>query len=194
MSETATLRATSLLASAGILGGLVIVALTFTYALPTIGDPYPETLPFDVVREPPPPPPQPEPTRQPLRVPTNVTEPMETILPAEPDPRPTEISEIGPPFVAEEITDPRWLRRPRDLQRYYPRAAITRGVEGVVVLDCLVAVTGDLRCAVVSETPREWGFGAAALRIAAEHRMEPARRDGTAVEGRYRMRVPFRTE
>jgi protein TonB len=195
MSETATLRATSLLASTGILGGLVIVALTFTYAL-EIADPFPEAPTFETVRDPPPTPPPPEPVRQPVRVPTTVADPMTTILPARPIDPTTNIVAEGPPtlVLAQEITDPQWLRRPRNLQRYYPRAAITRGVEGLVVLDCMVATTGDLRCRVISETPGEWGFGDAALRIAAEHRMAPARSNGTPVEGRYRMRVPFRAE
>ncbi len=195
MSETATVRATSLLASSGILGGLVIVALTFTYALPAIGPIIEGPIATLAPEEPPPPPPAPQPTHQPLTVPTNA-EPMDTILPYDPPAEPTAISTIGPaqPYAAALITDPHWLRRPRDLQRYYPRTAMTRGMEGDVVLDCLVAVSGTLNCAVISETPANWGFGEAARRIAAEHRMEPARRDGAAVEGRYRMRVPFRIE
>jgi protein TonB len=194
MSETATLRATSLLASTGILGGLVIVALTFTYVL-EIADPFPDAPTFETVREPPPTPPPPEPVHQPVRLPTTVADPMDTILPSQPIDPTTDIAD-GPPaqFVAQEITVPQWLRRPRNLQRYYPRGAIARGVEGMVVLDCMVATTGALRCQVISETPREWGFGDAALRIAAEHRMEPARSNGAPVEGRYRMRVPFRAE
>jgi hypothetical protein len=43
----------------------------------------------------------------------------------------------------------------------------------------------------MSETPRGWGFGEAALAIAADHRMAPATRNGAPVEGRYTMRVPF---
>ena len=194
MSETATVRATSLLASAGILGCLVIVALTFTYVL-EVTDPFPEARPFETVLEPPQTPPPPEPVDRPVRVPTTVSDPITTLLPS-PQPIDTEIAADGPPtpFTVQEITDPQWLRRPRNLQRYYPRGAIARGVEGMVVLDCMVATTGDLNCRVISETPQAWGFGAAALRIAAEHRMEPARSNGTAVEGRYRMRVPFRAE
>lgn len=195
MSETATVRATSLLASSGILGGLVIVALTFTYVLPEfdiIIDAPPITM---APEEPPPPPPAPTATHQPLTVPTDVA-PMDTILPYVPPVESTTISDVGPPapYAAATITDPHWLRRPRNLQRYYPRTAMTRGVEGDVVLDCMVATTGHLNCAVISETPESWGFGEAARRIAAEHQMEPARRDGAAVEGRYRMRVPFRIE
>jgi protein TonB len=51
---------------------------------------------------------------------------------------------------------------------------------------------GALDCAVVSETPAGWGFGAAAVAIARDHRMAPATQDGRPVEGRYRMAVPFR--
>lgn len=195
MSEAATVRATSLLASAGILSGLVIVALTFTYVL-EVSDPFPNAPIVDAVREPPPMPPPPEPVRQPVRTPTTVADPTTTTLPSLPMDPPTDIVAEGPPavFAAPEITNPQWLRRPSNLQRYYPRGAIARGVEGIVVLDCTVATTGDLSCRVISETPQEWGFGAAALRIAAEHRMQPARSNGTAVEGRYRMRVPFRAE
>jgi hypothetical protein len=59
------------------------------------------------------------------------------------------------------------------------------------MLDCTVATSGRLVCAIVSETPSHWGFGEAALRISRDHVMVPAMRDGAAVEGRYRMRVPF---
>ncbi len=43
----------------------------------------------------------------------------------------------------------------------------------------------------MSETPANWGFGLAALRISRDYRMVPAMRDGQAVEGRHWMRVPF---
>ncbi|MBL8530879.1 MAG: TonB family protein [Hyphomonadaceae bacterium] len=89
------------------------------------------------------------------------------------------------------ITSPHWLARPGNLARYYPRRALLRGIEGEVTLDCRVSREGLLDCAVISETPADWEFAAAARRIAHEHRMQPAMRDGVAVEGRYRMRVPF---
>jgi protein TonB len=89
------------------------------------------------------------------------------------------------------IVNPRWLRRPRDLARYYPVRALARGVEGRVVLDCAVSTTGNLTCAVLSETPRNWGFAEAALRISRDYQMVPAMRDGTAVDGRHRMVIPF---
>lgn len=90
-----------------------------------------------------------------------------------------------------EITVPHWARRPSNLSSYYPPRALRFERDGLAVLDCIVRASGALDCRVASETPAGWGFGDAALRIAAAHRMIPATRDGTAVEGRYTMRVPF---
>jgi TonB family protein len=89
------------------------------------------------------------------------------------------------------ITQPVWLSQPRNLARFYPRDAFMRGLNGQVVLDCIVETTGRLGCTIASETPRELGFGAAALAIASEHVMQPALHDGAPVRGRYRMVVPF---
>jgi protein TonB len=114
----------------------------------------------------------------------------------------------APPFVAfgdavdmamhytgpAEIVSPRWIRRPNDLSRYYPQRALRFGVEGDAVLDCLVTTQGALRCMVASETPAGWGFGAAALRISHDHEMAPAVQGGVAIQGRYRMRVPFQLQ
>lgn len=97
---------------------------------------------------------------------------------------------VGPP---PQITDPVWLQRPRDTARFYPRAAFVQGVEGRVVLDCFVEVSGRLECAVTSETPPGQGFGEAALAIAAAHVMQPATQNGAPVRARYRMIVPFST-
>jgi protein TonB len=89
------------------------------------------------------------------------------------------------------ITEPVWLQRPRNPERFYPREAFMRGVGGEVVLDCEVDTDGRLACVVASETPSGRGFGEAALRIAGAHVMRPALQDGVAVRGRYRMVVPF---
>jgi TonB family protein len=98
-----------------------------------------------------------------------------------------------PPTESEPvvITNPVWVSRPRNLVRFYPRDAFMRGLSGQVVLDCLVETTGRLACTIGSETPESQGFGAAAMAIAAEHVMQPALQNGTAVRGRYRMVVPF---
>jgi protein TonB len=92
------------------------------------------------------------------------------------------------------ITSPEWLRRPRDLARYYPERALRHGIEGRVVLDCGVSTLGALSCLVVSQTPANWGFGEAALRISRDYQMVPARQNGIAVEARYRMVVPFQLQ
>jgi len=195
MSTSAAVRASSLLVSAGLLGGVVILALTFTYVLPvmrTIEPGIVDVLPWE---EPPPPEPvRAQPTPPPAN-PTESTEPTDFPIPPETPIVDTEpFAPISTAPVAPTITNPHWLRRPRDLQRYYPRRALGANIEGFVVLDCRVAVSGTLRCSVISETPPNWGFAEAALRIAGDHRMEPAMRNGVAVEGRYRMRVPFRAE
>jgi len=89
------------------------------------------------------------------------------------------------------VTDPVWVERPRNPERFYPREAFMQGVAGQVVLDCDVDVGGRLTCVVASETPSGRGFGEAALRIASAHVMRPATRDGAPTRARYRMVVPF---
>jgi TonB family protein len=195
MSQTAVLRATSLATSGVLLAAIVIAGLTMSISLRASLEPADHSIITTIVRPPPDEPPV-RPTRQPtLPPPTAAEEPMETELaPLEPQ----DVVEIDTgPVVADplvSITRPHWERRPRDLQAYYPRRALQRNVEGDVLLNCVVRVTGTLDCAVISETPAGWDFGSAARRIAADHRMTPATRDGVAVEGRYIMRVPFRLD
>lgn len=192
MAHALGVRATSFAASAALLGLAVLGALSVSVTLTQISFPTPS--PIDVVPyvpdEPPPPPPvvrelPPQPPTEDLVV---------TELPATPL-APTPVSSVFGPVATQvgpaEITNPHWLQRPRDLGAYYPRRAEARGVTGEVVLNCLVSTSGRLDCAVVSETPTNWGFAEAALRISRDHRMAPAMQEGTPVQGRYRMRVPF---
>jgi len=181
MAQTAHVRAGSLAVSAALLGAGVIVALTFTHTLPLLSLP-PDVAPVEVEVEA-----QPPRTPQPLRAP-----PLQM---------PEQVSELTTESggeiaigVIETIDRPRWLRRPSNLQRYFPRRALAAGEEGDVTLDCLVRTSGLLDCSIVSETPTGRGFAEAALRMAGDHQMAPAMRNGVAVEGRYRMRVPFRVE
>jgi len=198
MAQTASMRATSLAASAGLLGAFVVAALTFTYDL-RLPD-FPIGLdPIEVV-DLPPPTPEPETPQPQQTVRQTPAEPMETLDPIStaPDLGDVELTSTtstfaGPPGP-QTVTSPHWLRRPTSLARYYPRRALETGLEGDVVLDCLVTTVGYLRCGVVSESPVGRGFAEAALRIAADHQMQPAMRNGVSVEGRYRMRVPFRVD
>jgi protein TonB len=192
---TLAVRAASLSGSAAFLGLAIIAALTMSYTvvreLPPI-DPGPSVT--IVTPEPPPPPPLEDPIVR--QAPLEPTAPF--VLPSLPpliDTSAPRVETTQPVMSGPvSIERPRWLERPRDLARYYPRRAIPREVEGEVLLDCLVTTVGALDCAVLSETPQNWGFGEAALRIARDHRMAPATRDGRPVEGRYRMRVPFELE
>lgn len=192
MANTLGMRATSLGASALMLGLSVLAALSVTYTIQRAVVADPPGIPF--VYEAPPPPVPTTPDAPPrfdapsaiaslAPLPQSETPLVSTTLP-------TWVAPPGPVV----IDNPRWERRPHDLASYFPGRALERGVQGEVVLDCLVSPRGALNCAIVSETPLNWGLGAAALRISRDHVMVPAMRDGRAVEGRYRMRVPFRVE
>lgn len=193
MTQSLGARATSLAASAALLGLAVFAA--FSVSIQLGGESIFGTEVIDVVTLPPEtPPPITRPTRTTPPPPTVTDEPRDTVLPIEPV-TPTDVVDsvgpvdYGPPTPT--ITNPRWLRQPRDLASYYPSRALARDITGQVVLDCRVDVNGVLHCQVASETPMNWGFGDAALRIARDYRMVPVMQGGQAVEARYRMRVPF---
>ena len=101
---------------------------------------------------------------------------------------PAELTASGEPI---DVVDPVWLSRPTHPERFYPRGALMRGIEGRVELVCMVEFDGRLSCAVENETPRDQGFGEAALALARAHVMRPLTRDGAPVRGRYRMVAPF---
>lgn len=192
MTQSLGMRATSVGASAVLLGLAVFAAFSVTISFQTNGGDRPLDIPMVTLRPDPPPPverPRAPPPERPLQEPTQLTfEP-----PTTPNTDAPQTATYFPPPETgpARITNPRWLRQPRDLESYYPTRALARDIPGQVVLDCMVDVSGGLNCSVVSETPANWGFGQAALRISRDYRMVPAMRDGQAVEGRYRMRVPF---
>lgn len=195
MTQTLGTRVTSLAASAALMGAAIIAALTFTYALPSIQLPF-DGRPIEMAIEPPSPPPvRPQTPRTPLAPrDTPFADPLPDVVDVtDLEPISTTVGVEGPPTLTT-IDRPRWLQRPANLQRYYPRRALDAGIQGDVELDCLVRTSGFLSCGVLAENPSGRGFAEAALRIAADHRMTPAMRNGVPVEGRYRMRVPFRVE
>jgi protein TonB len=186
MAETLVMRATSLVASAALLTSAGLAALSVSYTVTQImaRDPPP------IVSLTPPPmaPPAPTPPVQHApRIEQPTIDPTPPVVPASAAPN------AGPPIAAPPpvITSPHWLQRPHDLGRYYPAPALRREIQGVAELDCLVSAGGQLSCSVISETPANWGFGAAAVRMAQDYRMTPATRDDAPVQGRYHMRVPF---
>jgi protein TonB len=171
-------------------GAAILAALTISYAVRLADSGIATAPPTFVAEIAAPPAPAETPRRPPAKRET------EEAVPAPPAPStPTEAAPSSDGEVLStqpiSISEPHWLQRPRGLDRYYPTRAREAGVEGSVLLDCAVTTIGALQCAVVSETPANWGFGAAARRMSEAYRMAPATRDGQPVEGRYRMRIPF---
>jgi TonB family protein len=84
------------------------------------------------------------------------------------------------------ITNPGWAQAPDNSQveAYYPAAAKLIGREGKVMVRCNVRVDQTLEtCRVLSETPKDEGFGAAALGVATTFRIHPKTVDGVPVGG-----------
>lgn len=77
--------------------------------------------------------------------------------------------------VAPSI-DPEWLRKPSvdDIARYYPDRAQRMEVNGQATLSCTGTAKGTLEgCSVVSESPADYGFGDAAMKLSRWYRIAP---------------------
>jgi periplasmic protein TonB len=97
-------------------------------------------------------------------------------------PTPIKSAPVDPPV----IRNPAWQDRPssEEMARHYPESAIRRGIQGQATISCSVTARGALTaCQVVSETPAEERFGAAALKLARYFRLSPQTVDGRTIEG-----------
>ena len=89
--------------------------------------------------------------------------------------------------LAADASGPVWDKAPdrADWARAYPSHAAQAGISGAVQMRCSAGAAGDLQnCAVVSESPSNEGFGAAALSLAAGMELKPTMADGKPVAGR----------
>lgn len=101
---------------------------------------------------------------------------------------------------AQEATSERalppmdWEARPtqQDLIDHYPAEARTGGASGLVMMDCLVLRSLRLQCTVLSESPANMGFGAAAQALAPLYRARANANGQPTVGGRTLVHVLFR--
>jgi len=78
----------------------------------------------------------------------------------------------------------------------FPDRALRGNISGSATLSCKVTTVGVVRdCVVLSETPSEYGFGAAAVRVSKNFKMKPRLVDGQAIEGAtVKIPLTFRLE
>ena len=98
-----------------------------------------------------------------------------------------------PPSDPPVATRPDWRRRQTfgEMMAHYPKAALAESVEGEVVLRCAITPKGRAEaCAVVSETPTGYGFGAAAIEMSKRFEFQPGTVNGAAVRTED-VRVPI---
>ncbi len=93
-------------------------------------------------------------------------------------------------------TPPDWAAKPdaEAVAEHYPTRAQRLEVEGRATINCGLDKTGKLSdCWTFEESPEGYGFGDAAVALAAEFRMKPATVDGQPVDGgRIRIPITFR--
>lgn len=135
-------------------------------------------------------------------IPVNVTPgdidvwevPTDFTLGGEDDGTGFEVATAAPPIPV--IGRPDWIKKPgaKEFARHFPERAIRTGTSGAATLDCRVAADGHVNsCRVVDETPMDYEFGSAAIKLSKYFVMRPRTEDGRPVDGAA-VRIPLRFE
>ena len=107
-------------------------------------------------------------------------------------PKPSILPDLS--LMGHTLTTPTLVTGPTNaqIQAAYPARALADNIDGVAVIDCLVTAAGALSgCQLYGENPSGYGFGAAALDLAADFALKPRLFDGEAMGG-AEVRVPVR--
>ena len=120
-------------------------------------------------------------------------DPARTGFPTDPRAAQIDVLRDAKPLAGNRDPDWRYRPSPEVIQFFYPEAALKADLEGKVVVGCEVDTQGTPQdCKVISETPPEKGFGAAALRVARICEFLPAHSNGKAVASTVRIPINFK--
>ncbi|MHB8285103.1 MAG: energy transducer TonB [Caulobacteraceae bacterium] len=93
------------------------------------------------------------------------------------------------------VTLPHWDRLPTGAEVYalYPPAAVSAHVEGAALVNCRATTDGAIaNCAIISETPAGYGFGAATIKAAHLFHLTPVIKDGKPTEAYVHIPIRWR--
>jgi TonB family protein len=128
-------------------------------------------------------------------------------FPDEPAKPPQEVEirfTLKPPAISPDVTrmahtigQPALITKPTvaQIQAAYPARALDNQIEGDALMDCVVMANGKLTgCRIAGESPTGFGFGQAALDLAADYELKPRYIDGEPNSGaQVRLGVRFTT-